>query len=179
MGFNLFEVIGVQININQTAHLMKYVFVVLLLLVGASSCIAQQLQIVSPAEKVVTSLSEGDFTTLRTFGGKETSGQITRLTVDSLILNDRGYTYAIRLHDIAALRKSTKSGASLRRIRGYSGLAAIAILPANINPERSFGATMLSHAAVMIPTTLAIFVIFSGRPLRKVKKGYSYKVVEQ
>lgn len=145
----------------------------------ALTCSAQELQIVKPDGKIFNTLRPNDYTVVRTLRLGTVSGRLIQISADSLTVVDPDGVYLLELGEIIAMKKTTRSGAWMRRSRGNSGLAAVLILPGpDFNSERSFGDRMLNRAAIMIPTTMAIFMIASGRPLKKVEKGYSFVVKE-
>ena len=148
-------------------------------LFSSLACSAQELQIIKPDGNIFTTVKQNDFVTIRSLKGGEVSGRLTRFSLDTLVLHVPDGDRVFMLNEIVGMTKKTKLGTTMRRLRGYSGLAAVLILPTpNAGSERSFGNQILNRALIMIPTTIVIYAITSGRSPKRSDKGYSFVVKE-
>lgn len=172
--------INVPTSRKQKFRLMK-AHLTLLLSLSMIPCVGQQLQILKPDSSVFASASQYDYVAVRTVAHQYVSGQLTRISLDTLTILDRKQTKYIPLNQLTELKKTSKFGITTRRLSTYAAVAPIFFLPganSSVYEGRTWAYRLLTRAAVIIPVGVGLGLLMKGQPLRKKEKGYSFRVIQ-
>ncbi|RIV19894.1 hypothetical protein DYU11_23530 [Fibrisoma montanum] len=159
---------------------MKSTFFLCLFLTGVI-CKGQNLQIIRPDDRVFTTVALNDYVVINTFSKRNAVGQLITVKTDSILVSTRKGIERIALGEIKGMKKTSKFGLSMRRLSPYASVVPILFLPGANSSKyegRTWGGRFISRAAIIIPVGVGLGLLMNGKPLKKVKRGYTFRVVE-